>query len=58
MTYKEWMKENHPENVKSKYGGGVLKCPFDYGLEEQSEECPTSSCKKCWNREMPVKEGD
>lgn len=48
MTFGEYMQENKP-GINYKNG-----CPDKYGLEKDvGMECPASTCKECWNREMP-----
>ena len=59
MTFKEWMRENRPEKVRNRWGGGVWMCPFRYDLESEEESkknCAGNDgkgCEYCWNREMP-----
>lgn len=59
MTFKEWMKENRPENIDKDMVGGVYLCPFRYDLESEKESrknCKPNGgkgCRYCWNREMP-----
>ena len=57
MTYRDWMKEHHPENMDEGWNGGVKGCPYDYQLEPRSERpccsCEHITCEECWNREMP-----
>ena len=60
MTYRDWMKEHHPENVDEDWNGGVMGCPYEYQLEPRSERpCvygyERNTCEACWDREMPEK---
>lgn len=56
MTYRERLQQEHPECVDECYLGGCRHCPDTYGYEQMGT-CPyipdNSSCKKCWNREIP-----
>ena len=65
MTFREKLKQEHPENINAHYAGGCLGCPYDYDYEETPpsfhNKCRTheqlGSCAACWDREMPeVKE--
>ena len=55
MTFKEKLKEEHPEKVDERCAGGCIGCPSNYGYEE-NYNCNGVTCKDCWNREMPNKE--
>ena len=56
MTFKEKLRDEHPECVSGAYDGGCQACPCDYGYEdERPDVCP--NCYACWNREMPGTEG-
>lgn len=73
MTYREWMEKNKPGMLGDEspdsinYAGGVLGCPYDYGLEdardglcheENNWETPARErCRACWDREMPEEKG-
>ena len=56
MTFKEKLKQEHPENVNEKYTGGCFLCPYSYGYETKREEnCKRNGgkgCEYCWNREI------
>ena len=56
MTFKEKLKQEHPENVNEKYKGGCFLCPYSYGYETKREEnCKRNGgkgCEYCWNREI------
>lgn len=58
MTFKEWMMENKPERIEDEFCGGVMGCPYDYGLEEREDSIKNckdkggEGCNYCWNREM------
>lgn len=63
MTYREWMEQNHPENVGKQFPGGAKDCPWYYGLESRTHSwCHTGTriirCDECWDREMPEEESD
>ena len=53
MTFREYMEKNYPERVNSDAQGGVMGCPYHYGLERLTGACPYPDCYDCWNREMP-----
>lgn len=66
MTRKEWMLENHPNQVFPMVRGGVIGCPGDYldlaDIDPSVAECSSircgmySECTACWNApisEMP-----
>lgn len=57
MTYKEKLKQIHPELVDDCYGGGCHGCPSDYGWPNQPYclgQCNSNEkCAECWNREIP-----
>ena len=52
MTFKEKLKQEHPEMINPHFIGGCQGCPWGYGYEEK-HECKVD-CEKCWNREMPT----
>jgi hypothetical protein len=63
MTRKEWMLENHPNQVFSMVRGGVIGCPGDYldlvdadpsAVELRSPKCGMyPECTACWDQEIP-----
>lgn len=57
MTFKEKLKQEHPEQIDENYEGGAFECPAYYGYEEPQNYCPEGmNCYECWNREMPEEE--
>lgn len=55
MTYRDYAWLIKPDNVGSDYGGGVVGCPQDYGLEDVAEcESRTDFSKHtdCWSQEI------
>ena len=58
MTFKEKLKQEHPEKLDNECGGGCIGCPCEYGYENENENgCEvgsSSECEACWNREMPA----
>lgn len=59
MTYREKLKEVHPEKINAEAIGGCVGCPgdsFDGAPKIGERGCiwPSASrCSECWNREMP-----
>ena len=60
MTFREKLRMEHPDLVNDRWTGGCYRCPHDYGyLEKDIELCVNSNihvettCKKCWDREIP-----
>lgn len=53
MTFKEKLKQEHPEKVDEGFCGGCKDCPCDYHYEKKWD-CKGISCEECWNREMPA----
>lgn len=52
MTFKEKLRNEHPEALSGAHAGGCKGCPMDYGYEETTSDiCP--NCYACWNREIP-----
>ena len=53
MKLREKLAIEHPEAVDSKYGGGCLGCPMDYGYasEPRGCECNEITCTACWDTE-------
>lgn len=58
MTFKERLEIEHPECVDDDLHAGCMGCPYGYGYEsrEQSHANCEDTCRKCWNREIPVDE--
>ena len=56
MTFREKLKEEHPEAVNEYYTGGAARCPCSWGYEEKQacKQKPNKgmSCRECWSREM------
>jgi len=61
MTFREKLKQEHPELIGDTYLGGCASCPHRYGYEDD-EDSPcrnhtrdggVDSCKACWDREIP-----
>lgn len=59
MTFREKLKQKHPEKVGDCFIGGCEGCPHDYGFgpeEVGTETCPKrkgKGCGDCWDREIP-----
>jgi hypothetical protein len=57
LTFREKLKQEHPEKVKTWYGGGCYGCPSEYGYEEESycakKDGKASNCTECWDRVIP-----
>lgn len=57
LTFKDKIKEEHPEKVNKRYNGGVAGCPWHYAYEPYSESFSNcvmeDKCCECWNREIP-----
>jgi hypothetical protein len=54
MTFREKLKEQHPESVGEQFMGGCDCCPYDYGYAEKPEYCTDGEekeCRMCWDRE-------
>lgn len=56
ITYREYMKENHPDLVSSDFLAGVYCCPSDMGFRDYSctSQCGTTykRCVECWDQYM------
>ena len=58
ITYREYMKENHPDAVSESNVGGVCGCPNNVGLSNlaESEGCMSfiieGRCRRCWDQYM------
>lgn len=55
-TYRERLKEEHPEAVNEYYTGGAARCPCNWGYEV-GQPCRTKAmknmtCRDCWGRQM------
>lgn len=55
MTCREKLKLEHPDCISHTYDGGCQGCPKTYGYlpEPSIEFCTTTSCKDCWDQEIP-----
>ena len=58
MTFKEKLKQEHPNKIDQCFFGGCFACPYDYGYETNEPNfCKKGenelACTKCWNREIP-----
>ena len=68
MTRKEWMLENHPDQVFARVGGGVMGCPGNYldlvDIDPSvarllSPKCGMDpECTTCWNAPIPQQPND
>lgn len=65
MTYREWLAENHPDDVDDGYQGGCYGCPHEHFIDAtRPEYCRHSNltgnerCGRCWNREIPGTENN
>lgn len=59
LTFREKLKQEHPERVVETCLGGCYGCPSSYGYEAKG--CPkkqkkVATCSECWDREIPEKE--
>ena len=60
ITYREYMKENYPDDVSEAYLGGVSNCPDCVGLSglgkrlgiHCAESVNESRCYRCWDQYM------
>lgn len=56
ITYREYMKENFPDDVSKTFRGGVYGCPGDKGFRDYfaSSGCANGSdrCAECWDEYM------
>lgn len=57
LTFREKLRQEHPEKLKKTYGGGCYGCPQNYGYEEE-DYCPKTAkrvetCTQCWDRAIP-----
>ena len=56
MTFREKLKQEHPECVRPSCMGGCASCPYIYGYEDRNDRpCRSKgySCTDCWNRTIP-----
>lgn len=55
MTFREKLKQEHPEKVDVKYCGGCKYCPETYGYEPDRYcgMADEEKCRVCWDREIP-----
>lgn len=60
MTFKEKLKQEHPEAVVNPGMDDVKGCPYQYGYEKENDKpCEKDLsflCEDCWDREMPEPE--
>ena len=69
MTYREKLKQEHPENVSDIYAGGCKGCPKTYGYgpeddatretciaQQKSRGISKELCRQCWDRKIPEEE--
>lgn len=57
LTFREKLKQEHPDYVGERWGGGCKSCPSSYGYEEKYH-CGTGTyeekkCTACWSRVIP-----
>ena len=52
MTYREKLKQEHPELVGPQFVAGCCGCPPDYGYPSPVGRCAEMNCEDCWNREV------
>lgn len=52
MTCREKLEVEHPECIDTRYIGGCINCPVDYGYLGEPEYCSLFKCRECWNREI------
>jgi hypothetical protein len=54
MTYREKLTQEKPEMITDKSAGGCQGCPCDFGYEVPKgfSHCVTTTCTKCWDREI------
>ena len=60
MTCREKLRIEYPEWVKDYFIGGVFDCPSSYGYlgdPDFCNRCDSSACTRCWDREIPEKDG-
>ena len=55
MTCRERLVIEHPDCVSSdgRYLGGCLGCPSRYGYMDNPDNCDSTICYECWDREIP-----
>lgn len=57
LTFREKLRQEHPEKLKKTYGGGCYGCPKNYGYEENGychkAAKKVETCTQCWDREIP-----
>ena len=67
MTYREIMKQQHPDLCGPDYVGGCAGCPGDilpsWPMEKGNgclcnEHVTDELCRRCWNSEIPDKRKD
>lgn len=52
ITYREYMKENFPDDVSKTFWGGVYGCPGDKGFRDYYTSLGCSGCAECWDEYM------
>lgn len=55
ITYREYMKENYPDDVDSSFWGGVFGCPGDSGFCDFRSTSVCKACERCaecWDQYM------
>lgn len=56
MTFKEKLKQEHPDCIRPSCMGWCVSCPYVYGYEARNDRpCKSKgySCTDCWNRTIP-----
>ncbi len=55
MTFRDKLRQEKPHMLSENSSGGCQGCPCDYGYEEPKgfSHCVTTTCWKCWDREVP-----
>lgn len=60
MTYREKLKQEHPDAIDSRLGGGCVGCPGTYwdGAPVSANCFPggTKDCTRCWDTAIPAEE--
>lgn len=52
MTFRDKLKEEHPEKCGSLFVGGCSGCPVDYEYEEKARCNEMNFCSECWDRQI------
>ena len=54
MTFREWITQEHPEELDETISRGVRGCPSDYFKDGPNpDNCIAADCTKCWDGEIP-----